>query len=383
MNLRLLTSFPRAAIGLLCAYLAGPAALAQPAPTVPLPKPPALTGPATAPAPLKLTVPSEGIKTNASPSPGEFESVNRFIKEATAILAKGDDTELGATAAATARNELINASSAAKGASVPYLTNYLGTLAAELSRMIASPNVRVRVNAGIVAARVAENTKPILPATQFQKTILAAMQDPCDAVALWGVKGAGSMLSAPGQAAPTAAVLNQIPDTVKAHKLSGPITDEAYTALRDTFDAYQLTVGPANQQIVAKLLEVFTLRADSYKASLPPDPSIDRRPCSFLTTQTGMWKVMTPVQQQQVMGLISQVLTLASTAATTTQLPAESFEQLRVLLTDTCKAVSVVGTAMSNAPLSLAALAASKQLANANTPADNTTTKRVRIMAIP
>src|SRR5438034_9432173 len=133
MNLRLFTFCPRATIGLLGGLLAWVPVGAQPAGTVPTPAVPRPT-PTTAATLPKLSPPSEAVKTSEAPTAAENESVNRFIREATAILGEGKETDAAAAAAALARNELINASISAKGASIAYLTNYLNTLSSELAK---------------------------------------------------------------------------------------------------------------------------------------------------------------------------------------------------------------------------------------------------------
>src|SRR5207248_3285852 len=129
---------------------------------------------------------------------------------------------------------------------------------------------------------------------------------------------------------------------------------EAYTALHDTFDVNASSAAPnpqALQKIIVDLIDIFSARISSYKTNLPPDPSIDRRPAGWLVTQTGMWKVMTPAQQTQVMNLIAQMLNDAAQAAAAPALPQESFDQLRMLLTESLKAVQVIATATANSTL--------------------------------
>src|SRR5258706_8741407 len=101
MNFRRYSCIPRAAIALLGVCLLAPIALAQPtssgAPggagtgtgTGTGAKPPKLpTTAATLPA---IAGPSEAVKSNATPTPVENDSVAKFIKESAAYLAKADD----------------------------------------------------------------------------------------------------------------------------------------------------------------------------------------------------------------------------------------------------------------------------------------------------
>jgi hypothetical protein len=174
------------------------------------------------------------------------------------------------------------------------------------------------------------------------------------------MKAAGSMLSAPNQGAPNPAVLAQIPATVKAHNLSGPITDEAFVSLRDTFDAFG-AVAPVNQQITSRLIEVFAMRVNAYKSGLPPDPSLDWRPAAKLLTVTGMWKLLNPAQQQQVMNLIADLLSAIAQAVPAKDLPQESYDQLKLVSTKTAEAIYLLASgALANAPLYTGAQALSK-----------------------
>ena len=277
-------------------------------------------------------------------------TVQKFIREDVIRLSSEN-----AIASSSARSDMIAASASKpdQPASAPYLGLYLQTLSTELQPVLAKkPSVRIKVNVGILTARVCENCKEILPpGIPMQSVIVSLLKDENDAVALWGMKAASAALAATNQSVPIDGLLKEIIPTVKAHKLNGAITDEAYNALQDQ-----------NPIVIRKLMELYDLRAAAYKDGVPSDPSADKGALS-LTVQEGAWGKLTPAEQAKVMNRIADVLSASSHALLKDE---ANGPQIRVLVKYTCQSVYVV-TAKNQPELSAQALAAANKLSD-NTP---------------
>jgi hypothetical protein len=291
------------------------------------------TGPTTAPK-------GPGTDVKSGDTPVNVEALNKFVKECVARIASTDDSEAAVTVAIGAKGELIQASASPgppqKLAVPSYLTPYISTLARELAGPVNSPSVRVRVNVGVVTARVVDNCKLAnFPATALQPIIMKLLTDPNPGVALWGMKAAASLLTTGSPPINNPQLLEQIVKTLSDPKIkfNGPITDEAYSALKDA----------QSKEGIDKLVQVFKARVAMYaNGDTPPDPIIDRRPASALTVQAGMWKVMTKADQADVMNTIANLLDGAAAAMQKPGISAETLEELKQLITTTLSAASVV-----------------------------------------
>ena len=324
---------------LACGWVAGliaPLAIAQPAPTVPAATKPK---PATAPA---LPVPkpiSHDLKTSNALSGADLDVISKFIRDNAARMS-GEDTD----AAAGGRLDLIAGSASPKPtlpASAVYLQAYLQTLSRELSGLLAkNPGMRLKVNIGVVTARAADNSKTILQATPLQSVVLTLMDDPSDAVALWGMKGAAAILSASNPAGLNMVLLKRIVPAVEKHKLSGPITDEAYTALQEP-----------TPEVIGELMKLYEKRVAFYKEGVPQEASAESRASTRLTIQDGMWSKMSAAEKKKVMNLIADLLAGVSKAILDPE-QAKNAEQLHLVASKTSQAVYVV----ANSNPALAAL---------------------------
>jgi hypothetical protein len=290
------------------------------------------TGPTTAPK-------GPGNDVKSGDTPVNVEALNKFVKECVTRVAS-TDSEAAVAVAIAAKNELIQASASPgppqKLAVPSYLTPYISTLARELAGPVNSPSVRVKVNVGVVTARVVDNCKLAnFPATALQPIILKLLGDKNQnpGVALWGMKAAASLLTTGNPPMNNTQLLDQVVQTLTDQKFAGPITDEAYSALKDE----------QSKDVISRLIKVFKARAAMYaNGDTPPDPIIDRRPASILTVQAGMWKVMNKADQADVMNTIANLLDGAAAALQKPGISAETLEELKQLITTTLSAVSVV-----------------------------------------
>lgn len=304
-------------------------------PTTPAVPVPAAPKPATNPAPSKPAAIAATLKTATDLTEAQKAQLRTYVSTNFARLLSDDNSAVD-----SARADLVAGMSSPAPktpCSAPYLTAYMSAFTAELQKVVDKAALPKRVNAAIVMARVADQIHtqgdPVL-LTVLYPLMQAEMKDKCDAIALWGVKAATpSIAAAPGT--PTLPMLKAIVTCVKDHGLSGAITDEAYTALDGT-----------RPEAIQATMDVYKMRVDAYANAVPPDPSVDRRAASHLTSATGMWGKMNKQQQDQVMGLIRDNLSGAATAIVKPESTPEVVEQLRTLIVDDAKAVYVV--TMSN-----------------------------------
>src|SRR5690349_9944921 len=212
--------------------------------------------------------------------------------------------------------------------------------------------MRVRLNAAITAARVAEKSGN----GRLAATAVRFMNDKQPAVALWGVKAGRAMilsvLNTPGQNPLTPAFST----TVQRHALN-TIVSEVYEAL--TLDLFNV---PANKRppataikaAIPEMLKVFQMRVAGYVGGLPPDPSVDNTPAEWLAFQP-VWSQMTPAQQLQTVQLISDLLGLLGQHAEI--MSGDERAPLLAVFRRTGKALQVVGDSNNLPQVSAAAKA--------------------------
>ena len=339
---------------LICGLTLGvlaPMAIAQVTapPKVPGGTTPVTSAPTTLPAPKPL---KNEEKTSSSPTTAIIQS---FVKDNVTRLTMED-----ADVATVARGDLVTAAMSpnpSTPSSVIYLDTYINALAREFSSALAkNVSLRTKLNIAIVVAKVADASKPILPATALQNLIVQMMQDPNEGVSLWGMKGAAAILTAPNQPAPNGVLLRLILPTIESHKLSGAITDEAYGALQDL-----------NPQVIDILVKLYARRVGIYKTgAIPQDPAVEHHASAVLTVQASMWSKLTPADRVKVMNLIADLLS-DSAKAMTGKVSVSDKEQLRTVISQTGAAVSVVADSLPDVSLHALALSLSKIGSN-NTP---------------
>jgi hypothetical protein len=190
-----------------------------------------------------------------------------------------------------------------------YLDAYSRAVNDRLVPVMKNPEVKVRLNAAIAAARIAGQQNN---GVQLTPTILAAINDKSEAVAIWGVKAAKPLLPRLLDAKDKRAdeVAKAVIAAVGRFPQSAAIAEDAYDAFaRDT-----MTGGPANALpatrlgIIPHVLALLNARAAMYqKAGQAAGGATPVFPGSVFADQTGMvflsahgWKPATPEQRQQI-----------------------------------------------------------------------------------
>ena len=225
------------------------------------------------------------IKSSSSPSAFHGLIVDAINKEA-AALATGNPT-----AVKTARDHLIAEAEGHEGvvATPEYQAEYAADLVPALSPLLTNRSWLVRLNAAVVAGRVADIVHVAGVADQFAKLSAAMLKDKRTEVVIWGMKTAkfvlGSLLQKNGNADGFAKL---IVATVKAHPDSGPIVEEAYGAL--TLEPYQNLgqIGTLTSAVLPALLDLMQLRTEQYRSQdLPPSPMAEAKVDRFLPVVVG------------------------------------------------------------------------------------------------
>jgi hypothetical protein len=233
-----------------------------------------------------------------------------------------------------------------------YLDTYAQAIDKALAPLAANQDMRVRLNAAITAARVAEKSGN----GRLAATAVRFMNDKQPAVALWGVKAGRAMLlsvlTTPGQNPLTPA----FSATVQRHALNTIVT-EVYDALTlDLFNTQPNKRPPAAaiKAAIPEMLKVFRMRVNGYAAGLPPDPAVDNTPAEWLSFQP-VWSQMTPAQQLETVQIISDLLALCGQHAEL--MSGDERAPLLPIFRRTGKALQVVGDSNNLAPVSAAAKA--------------------------
>jgi hypothetical protein len=206
-------------------------------------------------------------------------------------------------------------------ASPAYLDVYTGMLDAALQNLVKDPNPRTRLNAAIVTANVAALAQA---SDHLKNAALALVNDQNDAVVLWGVKAAKSIIpvqmAVPGNADVT--LVAAVVKAAQAHSkgvVAGPIVGEAYDAL--TLNIINNPAGFAKQPVTAirtilpHLLDLMTARVQHYRRGVPPSPQSDAVGARFLCDPK-VWPAMNAQQQLQAIQTLSDIIKLAGQQAT-------------------------------------------------------------------
>jgi hypothetical protein len=191
---------------------------------------------------------------------------------------KTTDAKAGASS-----REAIVAEVTAADASSTYKDVYAETLARQLVLMAGEGEVRQRVAAGVIAARVAEKVDN----AQMQSVAVKLLEDKNWGVVLWGMKTAKGVLNyrvqLPGGLAgsPLAAA---VASAAVAHAAKGDVIREATEALQvaDLTRLMRLP-GATQQALVPHVMKVLDARVALYKQGIPEDPGADLALVTFFS----------------------------------------------------------------------------------------------------
>jgi len=304
-------------------------------------------------------------------APGVYANPNGARREIDGFIARGAASLFNAadpSAQTRARKMLEDAcfEKPATPASAAFLFEYSQAINAAFSPKVdprAKAPLRDRLNVAIVTARVAAVGQNSALAPTVQKLI----EDPTEPVVLWGLKAAQplvpdvvKLLLAGNQKLHP--MIAAIAPAVLKHP-SGPIFDEAYTALGSVAGVVDPQPKSAHLAVMNELISLWENRLQQYRKDIAEDPAVDGKPVFFLTRAT-MWSTLIVDQKtrQQVMQMLSDQLGMAAqyADAIVNRNDQDKRDQLIKLVAQCCGGVYVVGGHQNQSKLAAESLAGSR-----------------------
>lgn len=275
-----------AALGL---GLSGSMALAQAGPT---------TNPAAVP-PI-----STAARGSSAITPEQKAEIDAFVvNEMTILTTQPPASRVGAKTAIVAQ-----APGTAGGITPQYLDAYATSLDQHIvAALKAKPPLAVRLNLGVVAAKVAANSQSF----QLENAAIALMQDDAEAVVLWGMRTAKFVL--PFQIKVRVGKNALLPLIVSVgNKFPGPVLSEAYETLSlSPMEIYQPTKAKAAQveikTVIPFMQSMLTTRLQGYANGVIKEPGIDPIGTNFLSSPS-VWSAQTPAQKKDTLKLFHDFL---------------------------------------------------------------------------
>lgn len=204
--------------------------------------------------------------------------------------------------------------------SAAYLDTYADALNELLKPMAANQQFQVRLNAAVVAARVAEYTNN----ARLQEVVTTLLADKNEGIQLWALRAAKNVLPA----ALNNDVLLKRPSTlipaiieVARQHPTGPIIFETYNALSLNARSAKPAIAVTPEMIaivVPQLHEVMRIRIAQYAAGKVSEPIVERDACATLVHLT-IWTATKPplrtANLQVMLDLIAIISARADEAA--------------------------------------------------------------------
>jgi hypothetical protein len=212
---------------------------------------------------------------------------------------------------------------------------YAQALDGALAGVIKGKDFRARLNAAVVAARVAEKVNN----PRLQGVALLMIGDQNDGIVLWGIKTAKSVIPAIYNAQGAAANpgLIKAVTQVALAKGSGPIVAEAYEALAPRVQG-MTNVQPLVKATFPAIMQLMSTRNKAYVTAVPDEPTAELGALLFVSL-SNVWATLSPAEQVQAMQQISDLIGLAGQRWTTSR---TIQDHLSPLISQAGKAVQVI-----------------------------------------
>jgi len=289
----------------------------------------------------------DNLKSSASLGPAEIQTVDAFVKAQMQRLIKGDSA-----AQSGARDTLINqATLRGKPSEAAFLDAYAAALNQSIQEQISADTpLRVRLNAAIVTARIAEMASN----TRLADATLRWLGDKESPVVLWGMKAARYVLPPMLDNEPLAQRVKLPQAIVQAveRTKSGPVLQEAYSALSlGVFNSGTSVVKTnwLNQSLPA-LFEILGDRVKQYAAGVPSEPQAENLATAMLV-HPQVWPKLTAEQRVQAVQAMNDFIVLGASRFAAAANNTPEAESLAAMVSGTAKALWVVGTRMGSSAL--------------------------------
>jgi hypothetical protein len=269
-------------------------------------------------------------------------AVTPFIASQVALLQKDDPA-----AQSAARDALITeaAGGPQRGPTVTYLDAYSEALNKALIPVMDSPNMRVRLNAAIVAARVAQAAQT----HELADMAMKAMGDKEEAVVVWGLQIVRYTLPSIAKI-PTLANQDKLaPRVVEVMKQnpSAIITQYGYDALSlDVIETARTRPWSPEEwhqalsYVVPKIQQALENRLALYQNGVPDDPQKEKRPANVLVEQHS-WAAQNADDRTRTIQLLLNLMSFATHRAQSAK-DNTTRDQLIELTVYTARAISTV-----------------------------------------
>jgi hypothetical protein len=307
--------------------------------------------------PALAQVPAQATAQRTSTSPDQ-RILAEFLDAQLARLVSAQPTER------TAAREAIIALVAPALANQPAPTaQFFDTYANLLNqRLIALTSeeipVQVRLNAAIVASRVAEQAQN----ARLSPVVVQLIDDRNEGVVLWGLRASRfvmpGVLTSPILANQNA-LIPAIDRAQQRYSANGLISIGCYEAL--TWPDRR-TVNPQQyQQVVQYVLppiqDILQRRVAMYERGVPPEPVAERMATAFLA-EAAAWSAQNPQQQERTVQAMVNLISYAAQRATGAQALARA--ELTEIVARTAQALWVIGQSIGAPQLQQAVNVASR-----------------------
>jgi hypothetical protein len=277
------------------------------------------------------------------------KQIDTFVDALTAKLAGADATAWG-----PARMAIIGV--VGPTVSPGFIDQYADSLNTRLAPAAANPDARVRLNAAIVAARIASRANNGRLAGITEKLL----HDNSDAVVLWALQAAKYIVPSLLQSNNfnvSGKLGQQAVQAAKDH-VTGQIAEEAYRVLlldatagtTNSTDSLKNLTPAAITSFAPNTLAFFESRVNQYATAIHPQPVDDTWAATFFG-RPQVWSALPPQSQGQV---LTAMLNLIKGSAT--QLQLGNAQEMRDVLRRTAQAIGIIAAAsLKNSALEKAA----------------------------
>jgi hypothetical protein len=262
--------------------------------------------------PGRVAPSNAGIPINVKNAPDatSFRPVIQQFIQGQITALTGEDP----AAQKAAREKL--AAECAQGSSASYLDVYAHEINSAVLQLLDRkpvPPLRVRLNLAVLVEAVGRTTQN----SAVQPAVIALMNDPAEAVALWGMKAAKHVVIAVVQnpvLVKSNAILPAIVSAVKSHPEAGFVAAEAYDALIPEIPG----MSPAQIQALLPplfdpILDVLTFRVSLYQTGIPDNPEAERLVASFF--KAANFAIATPAEQHRIIQQLVNLVVLSGEQA--------------------------------------------------------------------
>lgn len=288
---------------------------------------------------LVLLCPLRGWSANLGDNIRTATNVGPFLNQITSYINErvwklsGSDP----VAQSSAREDLVSEVAPPAGGgklSPAFQASYAGLLNDQLLKLSHSKDTRVRLNAAIVAAKVAEGAQN----AALAPAVTALVSDPSDAVAWWALRAAKSVI--PHDNGQLVLVIVQIGQTRPG------VAHAAYDALAI---AHAAIPGANTARVLSATTSavhaILRSRIDQYKTGIPSDPLAESRAMSYLVGKKE-YETQTAAQRLTTAQMISDLLSMAAKRAA--DVANDKRMELAIMIGKVGGAASVVGQREGN-----------------------------------